>query len=249
MAGIRPQRGGALTSTGIALIVVVVVCVASLIALVILYTGQTKLDQDREAAIKDFEKVANRGEFAQYQSLACARPDRARSHGRGTPRHGQVDHWLGRRRPELRPAADPGQVPGDRRRQAHRQRRRLQARGPAAPAHRRQQSSPIRSPRSATAASRPTRTSRHARAQITELTQARDEAKQQFDEQVAVIEGKLKDTADQLADYQKAKDAESRDPEDQCHQGGRSSSARTRPPPRRTRGAGQEPHQDAQPPQ
>ena len=75
MAGIRPQRGGAFTGIHIALVVVVVLCVASSIALVILYTGQTKLDQDREAAIKDFEKVANRGEFAQYQSLpGPARP-------------------------------------------------------------------------------------------------------------------------------------------------------------------------------
>jgi hypothetical protein len=207
MAGIRPQRGGALTSTGIALIVVVVVCVASLIALVILYTGQTKLDQDREAAIKDFEKVANRGEFAQYQSLAA--PGQTVLGRMAEERRGMAKWITGSDSADLNSAQQ--QIQG--KYQAIVDAKQIDNADAFKPEGQLPLLAAVTNLADTLAKERDRREQADknladARAQITELTQARDGAKQQFDEQVAVIEGKLKDTADQLASYQAAKDAE-----------------------------------------
>jgi len=207
MAGIRPQRGGALTSTGIALIVVVVVCVASLIALVILYTGQTKLDQDREAAVKDLEKVANRGEFAQYQSLAA--PGQTVLGRMAEERRGMAKSITGSDGDDLNSAQQ--QIKG--KYQAIVDAKRIENFDAFKPEAQLPLLAAVGNLADSLAKERDRRelTDKNlaaARAQVTELTQARDGAKQQFDEQVAVIEGKLKDTNDQLATYQKAKDAE-----------------------------------------
>jgi hypothetical protein len=207
MAGIRPQRGGALTSTGIALIVVVVVCVASLIALVILYTGQTKLNEDREAAIKEFEKVATRGEFAQYQSLAV--PPQTVLGRMAEERRGMAKWITGSEGDDKNSAAQQIQA----RYQAIVDAKRIDNPDAFKPEAQLPLLNAVGNLADSLAKERQRRELADknlaaARTHVIELTQARDGAKQQFDQQVADIEGKLKETQDQLAAYQKAKDAE-----------------------------------------
>ena len=203
MAGIRPQRGGALTSTGIALIVVVVVCVASLIALVVLYTGQTKIEQDKDAADKALAKVANGGELSQYGSLA---------------RQGQT--VLGRMAEDRRGMAkaitgSDGDEWFSIKRQIDEKYTAINAAGridsakdfdPAAPM-------PLLTAVDALASGLAKEGERRqqadaalkqAQTQITDLTQARDNASQQFDQAVADIAKELKETRTQLEDFQKS---------------------------------------------
>lgn len=207
MAGIRPQRGGALTSTGIALIVVVVICVASLIALVILYTSQAKLIEDREAAVRDFEKIANRGEFAQYQSLAS--PGQTVLGRMAEERRGMAKWITGSDTDDLNSAQRQIQA----KYQAIVDAAQIENASAFSPEGQMPLLTAVNNLADMLAKERARREQAEqnlaaARTQVSELTQARDSAKQQFDQQVADIAGKLKDTADQLASYQAAKDAE-----------------------------------------
>lgn len=68
MAGIRPQRGNGFSGIHIAFVVAIVLCVVSWVALGILYTAQAKLDQDREAAIKDRDALASSGEMMRFKT-------------------------------------------------------------------------------------------------------------------------------------------------------------------------------------
>ncbi len=69
MAGIRPQaRGSSFTGIHIAFVVAIVLCVVSWIGLGLLYTSQAKLEQDRDAAIKDRDTLATMGEMSRFKA-------------------------------------------------------------------------------------------------------------------------------------------------------------------------------------
>lgn len=201
MAGIRPQaRGGAFTGVQIALVVFVVLWLVSTIGLVILYTGQTKLDQDREAAVKDKDKVASSGEFAQYQSLA--KPGQTILGRMADDRRGLAKAITGSDAEEWLPIQ-----------------RQIVLKYEAIKEAGRIENAATFSPDSLLAAvetlhtgqakERDRRTQaetglKQAQAQLTELTKARDQVTQQFDQTVAGIASQLKETQAQLASYQKA---------------------------------------------
>jgi len=71
MAGMRPQaRGGALTGVHIALIVFVVLWLISTVGFVVLYTGQSRLQQEVQDARNQLDRFASAAERARFQSYA-----------------------------------------------------------------------------------------------------------------------------------------------------------------------------------
>jgi hypothetical protein len=203
MAGIRPQRGGAFTGVHIALVVFVVLWLVCTIGLVILYTGQTKVDQDREAAVKALDKVASSGELGQYGSLA--RPGQTILGRMAEDRRGMAkaiagsegDEWFSLKRQideKYTAINTAGRIENAKDFDAAAPMPLLKAvdllaSGLAQEGERRAQADAAL---------------KQAQAQITDLTQARDKAGQQFDQTVAGIASQLKDTQTQLADYQKS---------------------------------------------
>ncbi len=210
MAGIRPQaRGSAFTGIHVALVVFVVLWLASTIGLVILYTGQTKLAQDRDAALADLERVANRGQLAQYQSLArpgqtvLGRMADERSSMSKSITGTEGDEWTAIRRqitdryaaiqssqrlePTLAAAFSPdAEMPL------------LKAVDTlvGSLARERQQRQQLEQQLQA------------AQSNIASLTAARDQARQQFEQNVAGLAAQLEQTRGQLASYQQDKDEE-----------------------------------------
>jgi hypothetical protein len=200
MAGIRPQRGTPFTGVHVALVVFVVLWLASTIGLVVLYTGQTKLEQDREAALKDMAKIATSAEFSQYQALA---------------RPGQT--VLGRMVEERRSMAKA--ITGSEGDDWPSAQRQIADKYLAIKTAGRIDNAESFSPDSLLGAVDTLATGcgkerelrmqadanlGKARARITDLTDARDKASQQFDATVATIATQLKETNAQLTDYQKA---------------------------------------------
>ena len=203
MAGIRPQRGGAFTGVHIALVVFVVLWLVSTIGLVILYTGQVKLDQDRETAIKNLEKVASNGELAQFGSLG--RPGQTVLGRLADDRRGMAkaitgsdgDEWFSIKRQiddKYNAINTAGRIDSAKDFSSTAPMPLLTA---------------VDALASGLAKERDLRTQadaalKQAQVQITDLTQARDKASQQFDATVAGIASQLKETQAQLGDYQKA---------------------------------------------
>ncbi len=200
MAGIRPQQTNAFTGVHIALGVFVVLWLARTIGLVILYTGQTKLEQDREAALKDMAKIASSAEFSQYQTLA---------------RPGQT--VLGRMVDDRRNMAKA--ITGSEGDDWPSAQRQIADKYLAIKTAGRIDNAESFSPDSLLAAADTLATGygkehelraqadanlAKAQARITDLTDARDKASQQFDATVATIAAQLKETNTQLTDYQKA---------------------------------------------
>jgi hypothetical protein len=200
MAGIRPQRGTAFTGVHIALVVFVVLWLVSTIGLVILYTGQTKLEQDREAALKDMAKIASSAEFSQYQALARAgqtvlgRMAEDRRNMAKAISGSDADEWLAVKR----------QI--DDKYEAIRTAGRIENAESFSPDS---LLSAVDELSAGWAKERERRTQAEAnlgkaQAQIADLTEARDKAGQQFDATIAAIAAQLKETTAQLTDYQKA---------------------------------------------
>lgn len=204
MAGIRPQaRGSAFTGVHIAFVVAVVLCVVSWIALGILYTSQSKLEQDREAALKDRDTLANPGELGRFKAQFGTKPSQSvlgrlaeERIGMAKLVDGQTDRDLATLNfevaskygaiktakkidsadkfvPEL-PLLDAVQALYDS--LSKERERRIQAEGDL----------------------------KQSQEQLSQVTAARDKAVQQFDQAVAAVSAQMKDARTQLAGYQKA---------------------------------------------
>lgn len=206
MAGIRPQaRGGALSGIGIAFIVFLVLWVISTTGLVILYTGQAKLQQDLQAAEQEKARI---GTAAQVSRFGGAAREGQTILGRiGEERDGLASLVTGQNERDFssieKEVADRYAA--------------IKAGGKIdnADLFTTDGSLPllaaVQNLHDGLAKERDRRIKaetdlKAAQEQVSQLTAARDGAMQQFEQQLAAVDSKLKDTQDQLAAYQKDKD-------------------------------------------